>query len=714
MNDENINGDTMVGEDDDYNVDSLDQLPKIKHVALLPTSDVVKGRFSHTVTHYNNKIYVFGGAVERGVYDNELYCFDIDLNRWYTIEAKGKKPLKRIFHTMVLDQKNERLLLFGGRKEGGTKLNDFFGFDLRTETWNKIEVPDMPKATDGHSAVFCKDTNSMVIFGGHDGTNYIDSLFEFNFDTNTWSKITCENEMPSGRAYHTAQYSSKHKCMIITGGKIQGNVSTSQTFVYSFKTKRWSKLDMESSDSASSENAKTLPKVLCSCSTMINEDKMIMFGGEDSQQKCCDEFWLFDFLSLKWMYLPIPENFTVPKLSRLGMVYNTRNASIYMFGGYSAEGKRTNDFYQIQFDAPPQLTYIPIVNDITQNIPFFELGRSYQLENRYFDMIVTTPKKSFAAHKVILSQCSALNVFSLTPDSETKIVSVSINFQVEFSKVLSFLYGIEPDTTDNETLELMSFASTYQVKSLLIWCMFRIQTSSLEKQTIEEICSKFDANYQNLISDPTLDLHPSESLQIHLGNRLQELKDGISHGDFKITIPNCSQPFYCDKALLIARSDFFRSMLTHGFKEKHNNEVVMDQVDSPKQMNLLIEHIYGIQITENKDLSIRELMLLLIMANFYCMRQLYQEVLRVLISNVNEENALEILINTNHLSNASNIERKLQNICLTSIRKKDLSDRLIEMASDINMLQQENAALESKVEELKNEVEQLKKKLNSQ
>lgn len=329
-------------------------------------------------------------------------------------------------------------------------------------------------------------------------------------------------------------------------------------------------------------------------------------------------------------------------------------------------------------------------------------------------MIVTTPKKSFAAHKVILSQCSALNVFSLTPDSETKIVSVSINFQVEFSKVLSFLYGIEPDTTDNETLELMSFASTYQVKSLLIWCMFRIQTSSLEKQTIEEICSKFDANYQNLISDPTLDLHPSESLQIHLGNRLQELKDGISHGDFKITIPNCSQPFYCDKALLIARSDFFRSMLTHGFKEKHNNEVVMDQVDSPKQMNLLIEHIYGIQITENKDLSIRELMLLLIMANFYCMRQLYQEVLRVLISNVNEENALEILINTNHLSNASNIERKLQNICLTSIRKKDLSDRLIEMASDINMLQQENAALESKVEELKNEVEQLKKKLNSQ
>lgn len=76
MNDENINGDTMVGEDDDYNVDSLDQLPKIKHVALLPTSDVVKGRFSHTVTHYNNKIYVFGGAVERGELERIFHYFE--------------------------------------------------------------------------------------------------------------------------------------------------------------------------------------------------------------------------------------------------------------------------------------------------------------------------------------------------------------------------------------------------------------------------------------------------------------------------------------------------------------------------------------------------------------------------------------------------------------------------------------------------------------
>lgn len=178
-------------------------------------------------------------------------------------------------------------------------------------------------------------------------------MFEFSFDTNSWSKIICENEMPSGRAYHTAQYSPKHKCMVIIGGKIQGNVSTNQTFVYSFITKRWSKLDIEiteniidnskSSENILQETKKTLPKVLCSGSTMIHDDKMIMFGGEDSQQKCVDEFWVFDFLSLKWIQLEVPANISIPKLSRLGMVYNSKNTSLYLFGGYSSEGKRTND-----------------------------------------------------------------------------------------------------------------------------------------------------------------------------------------------------------------------------------------------------------------------------------------------------------------------------------------------------------------------------------
>lgn len=45
---------------DDY------QLPKVSYVKILPSSDIVKGRFSHSATQYNNKIYIFGGAVERG------------------------------------------------------------------------------------------------------------------------------------------------------------------------------------------------------------------------------------------------------------------------------------------------------------------------------------------------------------------------------------------------------------------------------------------------------------------------------------------------------------------------------------------------------------------------------------------------------------------------------------------------------------------------
>lgn len=353
-----------------------------------------------------------------------------------------------------------------------------------------------------------------------------------------------------------------------------------------------------------------------------------------------------------------------------------------------------------------------MVSDITQNTPFFEIGKDFILDDRYFDTFLKSPKKTYATHKVLLSQCSGLNIFSITPDSSSK-VTIEINFQVDLDKLLTFLYGMEPVVTENDIIELLNFSKAYKVISLQTWCIFKIQSIAMEKHFIDEICISIDPNYREILKNPLANLHPSEYLHQHLEKRLEEMKEGKAQGDFKISIPNYSQSFGCDKTLLIARSDYFRSMLTHGFKEKHNNEIIMDQVESPKQMILLLEHFYGIQFTENNELNIRELMLLLIVSNFYCLKYLYQEVLRMLISNVNEDNALEILINTNHLSNSTHIERKLQNICLTSIRKKDLAEKLIEIASSANLLQQENTQLEAKLEELRKENELLKNRLNN-
>ena len=46
--------------------------------------------------------------------------------------------------------------------------NDLFEFDIKAFQWKLINVEKSPPSTDGHSAVFCKDIRSMIVFGGFD------------------------------------------------------------------------------------------------------------------------------------------------------------------------------------------------------------------------------------------------------------------------------------------------------------------------------------------------------------------------------------------------------------------------------------------------------------------------------------------------------------------------------------------------------------------
>ncbi|KAL9651270.1 hypothetical protein ABK040_006271 [Willaertia magna] len=91
------NNNTTIDDDDDMilsnDVDttssSSDYQIKVQQIIKLPVNiEQIKSRFSHSSACYNNKIYIFGGAIDRGIYDNELYCYDIDLQKWYTIEKQ--------------------------------------------------------------------------------------------------------------------------------------------------------------------------------------------------------------------------------------------------------------------------------------------------------------------------------------------------------------------------------------------------------------------------------------------------------------------------------------------------------------------------------------------------------------------------------------------------------------------------------------------------
>ena len=68
----------------------------------------------------------------------------------------------------------------------------------------------------------------MIIYGGYNGTNVINDLWEYSITNNYWTQLTSSTPIPSPRFYHSAIYSPQTKSMIIFGGVANENVKNGQ------------------------------------------------------------------------------------------------------------------------------------------------------------------------------------------------------------------------------------------------------------------------------------------------------------------------------------------------------------------------------------------------------------------------------------------------------------------------------------------------------
>ena len=56
----------------------------------------------HTVTAADNKLYLFGGASQKGQMLNDLWVLDLGTMQWTQLQPQGKAPHIRCSHTAVL------------------------------------------------------------------------------------------------------------------------------------------------------------------------------------------------------------------------------------------------------------------------------------------------------------------------------------------------------------------------------------------------------------------------------------------------------------------------------------------------------------------------------------------------------------------------------------------------------------------------------------
>jgi len=168
------------------------------------TGEVFSRRSALTALVHEDKMYTFGGwnGFSRTWY-NDVHVFDFRTRVWRAVHPKGKLPTKRTSHSAVFYQ--NKMYVFGGFS-GEEYLNDLFEFDIETETWTDISSlykGDVPSARSRFCAAV--HDNCMYVLGGWNKVGYFNDFYAYNFDTRVWTNVTnFKYKVPSISQYSLA------------------------------------------------------------------------------------------------------------------------------------------------------------------------------------------------------------------------------------------------------------------------------------------------------------------------------------------------------------------------------------------------------------------------------------------------------------------------------------------------------------------------------
>ena len=150
-------------------------------------------------------LYFFGGkSKEEGGITNKVWILSLGQKylEWNTIETKGKPPRPRYNHSMNFYEKENFLIIHGGRNDLMSEtfaFDDTFILDLESFEWFHVQLFSQFEqfkvlSRCGHQSVIYG--NKLIIFGGMNNNNYIgSSLFIINLDFSYTNQLRTAQEV---------------------------------------------------------------------------------------------------------------------------------------------------------------------------------------------------------------------------------------------------------------------------------------------------------------------------------------------------------------------------------------------------------------------------------------------------------------------------------------------------------------------------------------
>lgn len=246
-------------------------------------------------------MYVFGGwdgQEELG----DLHCFDTTTNIWTRVETSGTPPAPRHFHN-ACRMGNDRLYVFGGY-DGESWRNDVVVLDLTSMTWTQVVCEGEKPGVRASGSACVLDDDRMLVFGGYDGTDFLDDLWVLHTQRDPslphrWEKI--KPPLPAKRKGDKAtwpQARSGHSQEVV------GNLVL--FFGGRYRSGRFNDvnvLDTESMTWHKPAPSGSEPQPRKTHSTARVGDRIFLFGGHDGNA-WLDDMHILDIRRIRTMLQP--------------------------------------------------------------------------------------------------------------------------------------------------------------------------------------------------------------------------------------------------------------------------------------------------------------------------------------------------------------------------------------------------------------------------
>lgn len=174
----------------------------------------------------NDRMVLFGGYGYHG-YMNDVWSLSHDFGsgqpKWSIVGLDGPEPVPRRGHVSTYDPSRGVMYVFGGDVGNDVDENDVWSLNLtpHDESWQELTTYGTPPSPRRRSTIIYDRTNDrLIIFGGQTTTEWFGDLWELDLSTNQWTELHPSGTPPSARSGSGVVYIADSQEMWMFGGDL--------------------------------------------------------------------------------------------------------------------------------------------------------------------------------------------------------------------------------------------------------------------------------------------------------------------------------------------------------------------------------------------------------------------------------------------------------------------------------------------------------------